>query len=138
VFLPEHSFRASESRLWGFDASFLRKVLVVLTLGKVGLRTNDERRNQRDESCKRIFTPPPGETKAEKSGRENRLKLCRIAAIGHPNRKGAVMYAEAISRQLQPLIPGSGWLKDTRTLSAPGNPVRKNENLLASPTSVAP
>jgi lysophospholipase L1-like esterase len=139
VFLPEHSFRARESRLWGFDASFLRKVLVVLTLGKVGLRTNDERRNQRDASCKRIFTAPPGETKAEKSARENRLTLCRIAAIGHPNRKGALMYAEAISRQLQPLIPGSGWLKDTRTLATPGNPVRKNESLEpASPASVAP
>ena len=137
VFLPEHSFRARESRLWGFDASFLRKVLVVLTLGKVGLRTNDERRNQRDASCKKIFTAPQGENKTEKRARESRLMLCRIAAIGHPNRKGAVMYAEAISRQLQPLIPG--WLKDTRTLAAPGNPVRGNESLnLPSPTRVAP
>jgi len=139
AFQPEHSFRARESRLWGFDASFLRKVLVVLTLGKVGLRTNDERRNQRDASCKKIFTASPGETKTEKRARESRLMLCRIAAIGHPNRKGAVMYAEAISRELQPLIPGSGWLKDMRTLATPGNPVRKNESLnLLSPTGVAP
>ena len=123
-FLPEHSFRARESRLWGFDASFLRKVLVVLTLGKVALRTNDERRNQRDARCKEIFRATTGETKDEKRFRERQLMLCRIAAIGHPNRKGAVMYAEAISRQLQPLIANSGWLKDTRALAAPGNPVR--------------
>ncbi|MFS8085048.1 MAG: hypothetical protein ACMG6H_05410 [Acidobacteriota bacterium] len=111
-FLPEHSFRARESRLWGFDASFLRKVLAVLTLGKVGLRTNDERRNQRDASCKEIFRPAAGETKDDKRSRESRLMLCRIAAIGHPNRKGAVMYAEAIKGQLQPLIADSGWLKE--------------------------
>jgi lysophospholipase L1-like esterase len=111
-FLPEHSFRARESRLWGFDASFLRKLLVVLTLGKVALRTNDERRNQRDESCKEIFKATPGETKDDKKFRESRLMLCRIAAIGHPNRKGAVMYAEAINTQLRPLIADSGWLKE--------------------------
>src|SRR6266404_205080 len=123
-FLPEHSFRARESRLWGFDASFMRKVLVVLTLGKVALRTNDERRNQRDASCKEIFKPKAGETKDDKRFRESRLMLCRIAAIGHPNRKGAVMYAEAISTQLRPLIADSGWLKDTpRAPVAPGNPV---------------
>jgi lysophospholipase L1-like esterase len=120
-FLPEHSFRARESRLWGFDASFLRKLLVVLTLGKVALRTNDERRNQRDASCKAVFKRPPGETKDDKRFRESRLMLCRIAAIGHPNRKGAVMYAEAISRQLQSLIADSGWLRDTRAPAAPGN-----------------
>jgi lysophospholipase L1-like esterase len=122
-FLPEHSFRARESRLWGFDASFLRKVLVVLTLGKVALRTNDERRNQRDASCKQIFRPPPGETKGARTVRESRLMLCRIAAIGHPNRKGAVMYAEAINSQLRPLIAVSGWLKEA-TVGAPGRPNR--------------
>jgi hypothetical protein len=126
AFLPEHSFRARESRLWGFDASFLRKLLVVLTLGKVSLKTNDERRNQRDASCKEVFKSFPGETKDEKRVRESRLMLCRIAAIGHPNRKGAVMYAEAISRQLQPLVADSGWLKDSRAPAALGNPVRQD------------
>jgi lysophospholipase L1-like esterase len=122
-FLPEHSFRARESRLWGFDASFLRKLLVVLTLGKVALRTNDERRNQRDTSCKKLFRPTPGETKDNKRSRESRLMLCRIAAIGHPNRKGAVMYAEAINGQLRPLIADSGWLKEATT-GATGSPNR--------------
>jgi len=122
-FLPEHSFRARESRLWGFDASFLRKLLVVLTIGKVALRTNDERRNQRDASCKGIFKPAPGETKVDKRSRESRLMLCRIAAIGHPNRKGAVMYAEAINTQLRPLIADSGWLP-AATSGATGTPNR--------------
>ena len=94
---------------------------MVLTLGKVALRTNDDRRNQRDASCKEVFKPFPGETKDEKRVRESRLMLCRIAAIGHPNRKGAVMYAEAISRQLQPLIANSGWLT-----AGNGNPVRQD------------
>ncbi|MEK6333957.1 MAG: SGNH/GDSL hydrolase family protein [Acidobacteriota bacterium] len=126
TFLPEHSFRARESRLWGFDASFLRRLLVVLTLGKVALRTNDERRNQRNASCKEVFKPFPGETKEEKRAREGRLMLCRIAAIGHPNRKGAVMYAEAISRQLQSLIANSGWLTSPRAPAGNGNHVRQD------------
>ena len=124
TFLPEHSFRARDARLWGFDASFLRKVLIVLTLGKVGLRTNDDRRNQRDVSCKEVFKAPLGETKDQKRFRESRLALCRVAAIGHPNREGAAMYAEAISKQLQILISDSGWLKDTRAPATPASPVR--------------
>jgi lysophospholipase L1-like esterase len=123
-FQPEHSFRAREARLWGFDASFLRKVLIVLTLGKVGLRTNDERRNQRDVSCKDAFKPPLGETKNQKRVREGQLALCRVAAIGHPNREGAAMYAEAISKQLQALISDSGWLKNTRAPAMTASPVQ--------------
>jgi lysophospholipase L1-like esterase len=120
-FQPENSFRARDSRLWGFDASFLRKLLVVLTLGKVALRTNDERRNQRDASCRQILRPAAGETRDDKRFRESRLMLCRIAAIGHPNRKGAVMYAEAINGQLRPLIASSGWLKEAPA-GAAGSP----------------
>jgi len=123
-FLPEHSFRAREARLWGFDASFLRKVLIVLTLGKVGLRTNDERRDQRDASCKDAFKPPLGETKDQKRVRESQLALCRVAAIGHPNREGAAMYAEAISKQLQPLISDSGWLKPPRAPITSARPIQ--------------
>jgi hypothetical protein len=112
VFLPEHSFRARDARLWGFEASFLRKVLIVLTLGKVALKTNDERRAERNASCKAVLKPPPGERKADKRNREARLLLCRIAAIGHPNRKGALMYASAISDQLKIALSASGWLRD--------------------------
>jgi lysophospholipase L1-like esterase len=126
-FLPEHSFAAPESRLWGFDASFIRKLLVILTLGRVTLKTNDERRNQRGTSCKETFKRSAGETKDQARARENRIMLCRLAAIGHPNREGAQMYADAIGAQLKMLISSPGWIRDFHAISAPGNsdsPVR--------------
>ena len=118
-FYPEHSFAASQSRLWGFDASALRKMLVVLTLGKVKLRTNDERRSQRSELCKIQYQKPAQESLEEKSVREDRLLRCKLAAVGHPNRKGAAMYAEAIGRLLRALIAETGWLKATQTIANP-------------------
>jgi hypothetical protein len=116
AFLPEHSFAAPQSRLWGFEASFLRKLLVILTLGRVTLKTNDERRNQRGTSCKENFRRPEGETRDQKKARENRITLCRLAAIGHPNREGALMYAEAIGKQLKLL----GWLRDMPVVGTSG------------------
>lgn len=116
TFLPEHSFAAPQSRLWGFGASFLRKLLVILTLGRVTLKTNDEQRDQRGTSCKETFKKEPGETRDQEKARKNRIALCRLAAIGHPNREGARMYAEAIGKQLKLL----GWLKDTPVIGTPG------------------
>ena len=123
AFQPQHSFAASRSRLWGFDASALRKLLVVLTLGKVQLRTNDERRSQRSELCKLQFKKPASETPEQKSIREDRLMRCRLAAVGHPNRKGAAMYADAIGKLLRSLITDTGWLKATGAIATPVNPV---------------
>lgn len=120
VFLPEHSFAAPQSRLWGFDASAIRKLLVILTLGRVTLNTNDERRSQRSGSCNEIFKRPAGETVEQKKTRQNRIALCRLAAIGHPNRKGAQMYADAINQQLKLLISGPGWLRSAGAVAAPG------------------
>jgi len=116
TFLPEHSFAAPQSRLWGFGASFLRKLLVILTLGRVTLKTNDEQRDQRGTSCKDTFRQSPGETKDQERARKNRIALCRLAAIGHPNREGAQMYAEAIGKQLKLL----GWLRDPPVTGTPG------------------
>jgi lysophospholipase L1-like esterase len=123
-FSPEHSFAATQSRLWGFDASALRKLLVVLTLGKVQLRTNDERRSQRSELCKLQFKKAANETPEQKALREDRLLRCRLAAVGHPNRKGAAMYAEAIGNLLKLLITDTDWLKATQTIAAPANPIQ--------------
>jgi len=123
VFLPEHSFAATQSRLWGFDASAIRKLLVIVTLGRVTLNTNDERRSQRSASCNDIFRRPAGETTEQKMARQNRIALCRLAAIGHPNRKGAQMYADAISQQLKLLISSRGWLRTPNASVAPGNSV---------------
>ena len=100
---PEHAFSARKSQLWGFDASFLRKLLVVLTLGKVDLRTNDEVSSLRSAACRDFYKSVPGESEDEKRSRKDRLMVCRLAAIAHPNRKGAVLYAEAIKEQMQNL-----------------------------------
>jgi hypothetical protein len=120
AFQPEHSFAANKSRLWGFDASALRKLLVVLTLGKVQLRTNDERRSQRTELCKLQFKKPEHEAPEQKALREDRLMRCRLAAVGHPNRKGAAMYAEAIGKLLKPILAETGWLKAATAPASPG------------------
>lgn len=118
-FLPEQSFAAPQSRLWGFDASFLRKLLVILSLGRVALKTNDEQRHQRNTSCKETFKRPAGETKVQERARLNRIMFCRLAAIGHPNREGASMYAEAIDKQLKILISSPGWIRDSGAIAAP-------------------
>jgi len=120
-FAPENSFAASQSRLWGFDASWLRKMLVILTLGKVQLRTNDERRNQRSKICEELFKGTKTETSSDKAVREDRLMRCRLAAVGHPNRKGAAMYADAVGRLLRKLM-SDGWLKDSTKVATPVTP----------------
>lgn len=121
AFQPEHSFAASKSRLWGFNASTLRKLLVVLTLGKVRLRTNDERSSDRTELCKIQFKKPAQETPQQKAVREDRLMRCRLAAVGHPNRKGAAMYADAIGRVLKLLMTDSSWLKGAGEIATPAS-----------------
>jgi hypothetical protein len=110
-FGPDHAFAASRSRLWGFDASFLRKLLVILSFGKVTLTTNDEVRSLRSSVCRDFFKPVPSETEAQKQTRKEQLLVCGLAAIGHPNRKGAILYAEAIKEQIQSLIGNPGWLR---------------------------
>ncbi|MFN2577881.1 MAG: SGNH/GDSL hydrolase family protein [Pyrinomonadaceae bacterium] len=120
AFYPENSFAAPQSRLWGFDASWLRKMLVVLTLGKLELRTNDERRGYRSELCESMLKKPAHETADQDAKREDRLLRCKLAAVGHPNRKGAAMYADAIGRLLKPLINVDGWLKQTAPSATAG------------------
>jgi lysophospholipase L1-like esterase len=111
-FPPEYSFNAPESRLWGFNASFLRKLLAVLTLGRVSLKTNDERQSQRVAVCNELYKKPPNETANQRGERERRRLLCRYASLGHPNRKGAAIYADAIVAKLKFLITETGWLRD--------------------------
>ena len=123
-FTPEQSFAANHSRLWGFDASVFRKLLVVFTLGRVQLRANDERRSQRAELCNQLLPQPVQESPEEKMIREDRLVRCRLAAVGHPNRKGAAMYADAIGNLLKPLLANSGWIKDASTATTAVTPQR--------------
>lgn len=100
-FSPEHSFAAPQSYLWEFNRSPFRMVLVLLSFGKILLPTNDEVRKQRSASCREFFKRQPSETDAQKKEREQRRMLCRYAALGHPNRKGALLYADAILKILK-------------------------------------
>lgn len=111
LFQPEHAFAARESRLWGFDATTIRKMLAVFTFGKVSLPTNDEVSSRRWSMCQDFFKKQSGETDAQKRARKDNLLVCRLAAIAHPNRKGAVMYSDAIKEQVQNLIATAGWLR---------------------------
>ena len=122
-FPPEFSFNAPETRLWGFNASFLRKLLAVLTLGKVTLDTNDEQQRQRVASCNALYRKPAGEKPNQKGEREYRRLLCRYASLGHPNRKGSAIYADTIVGKLKSLIAETGWLRaETGTRPAPPSP----------------
>jgi len=103
-FSPEYSFAASQTRLWGFNSSPFRMFLVVLSLGKILLPSNDEVRKVRSASCREVFKQQPNESPPEKKEREKLRLLCRYAALGHPNRKGALLYAEAIMNQLKVAI----------------------------------
>jgi lysophospholipase L1-like esterase len=111
-FPPEYSFNAPETRLWGFNASFLRKLLAVLTLGRVTLQTNDEQQRQRVASCNEQYKRLASETDSQKGTREMRRMLCRYASLGHPNRKGSAIYADAIVGKLKSLIAETGWLRE--------------------------
>jgi hypothetical protein len=110
-FLAEHSFAARDSHLWGFNASTLRKLLALLTWGKVSLHANDEVRSQRSSVCQDFFKRVKGETDDQKRARKDRLIGCQVAAIAHPNRKGAALYAEAIKEQLRVVISNPGWVR---------------------------
>jgi len=120
-FAPEYSFNAPDTHLWGFNASFLRKLLAVLTLGRVTLKTNDETQRQRVSSCNEHYKRPAGETSSQRGTREMRRMLCWYASLGHPNRKGSAIYADAIVGKLKPLIAETGWLREqtgTRPVTA--------------------
>jgi lysophospholipase L1-like esterase len=103
--LPEHSFRARKTQLWNFESSPIRKLLVLLSFGKILLRTDDETRKQRNASCKEFWKAIPAESATDKKERKNQELLCRYAALGHPNRQGAIVYAETISGQLKTIFP---------------------------------
>jgi lysophospholipase L1-like esterase len=117
-FEPDHAFSAKRSQLWGFDASLLRKLLAVLSLGKVKLTTNDEVRSLRSSVCRDFLRPKPRETDHEKRARKDQLLTCRLAAIAHPNRKGAVLYAEAIKEQMEIVIRTPGWLRTSAAMAS--------------------
>jgi lysophospholipase L1-like esterase len=102
-FAPEYSFGTKETRLWGFDRSIFRMMLVLLSFGKILLPSNDEVRGQRNASCKEVFRRQPNESSEQNKERQRRLLLCRYASLGHPNRQGSLLYSDAITNLLKTL-----------------------------------
>jgi lysophospholipase L1-like esterase len=103
-FPPGYSFGAKETRLWGFNRSPFRMVLVLLSFGKIVLPSNDEVRGQRTASCNEVFKRQPNETADEKKERQKRHLFCRYAALGHPNRLGSMLYTDAITNLLKTMV----------------------------------
>jgi lysophospholipase L1-like esterase len=95
-FPSDHSFGAPQTRLWGFNRSPFRMMFVILSFGRILLPSNDETRKQRTASCNELYREQPGETTEQKKERKGLRLYCRYAALGHPNRKGALLYADSI------------------------------------------
>src|ERR1044072_7539288 len=100
-FPAAYSFAASQTRLWGFNRSPFRMALLFLSFGKVLLPSNDDVRQQRSASCDDLYKTPENETSEEKRDRKALRLFCRYAALGHPNRKGSLLYADSITNILK-------------------------------------
>jgi len=110
-FPSDYSFATKGTRLWGFDRSPFRMMLVLLSFGKILLPPNDEVRSQRRASCTDVFKRQPDETSEQKTDRQRRHLLCRYASLGHPNKKGALLYADAVTNALKMTLGVSGLSK---------------------------
>ena len=100
-FPPDYAFAAHHTHLWGLNRSPFRMMMVVLSFGRILLPSNDEVRRDRTAGCQEVFRRQLDETAERTKERQNRLLLCRYAALGHPNRKGASLYADAITDLLK-------------------------------------
>ena len=100
-FPAAYSFAASQTRLWGFNRSPFRTALLFLSFGKVLLPSNDDVRKQRSASCDDLYKAPKKENSEEKRDRKALRLFCRYASVGHPNRKGALLYADSITTILK-------------------------------------
>lgn len=117
-FSPEHAFAAPDTLLWNFkfgstNSSGFRQLISALSLGTAAYKPNDQTRESRGRSCREIFRKVKGvkETKEEKETREDSYLICRYASLGHPNKMGALLYAEAIKGRLQWFLDKTGWLR---------------------------
>jgi len=76
-------------------------IFLVLSFGRMLLPSNDQMRHVRGVTCSEIYKPQPNATPDEKKERKANKLLCRYAALGHPNKKGAALYAQAITNVLK-------------------------------------
>ena len=108
LFPPNYSFAARKTHLWGFNRSPFRMALLFLSFGKILLPSNDQVRKQRTATCNEVYNDQPNETVEEKKERKALRLFCRYAALGHPNKKGAMLYADAITDVLKSSLAVTG------------------------------
>lgn len=108
LFPPNYSFAAPKTHLWGFDRSPFRMALLFLSFGKILLPSNDQVRKQRTASCNEFYKDQPNATAEERKERKALRLFCRYAALGHPNKKGALLYADAITDVLESSLVATG------------------------------
>ena len=82
-------------------ASSTHFALLFLSFGKGLLPSNDDMRGQRSAGCNEVYREFTNETAQQKKERKALRLFCRYAALGHPNRKGALLYANAITTALK-------------------------------------
>ena len=75
-------------------------ILLFLSFGKLLLPANDDVRRQRAAACDELYNEPRTETSEERKNRKALRLFCRYASLGHPNRKGALLYADSITNML--------------------------------------
>ena len=75
--------------------------LLFLSFGKILLPANDDVRKQRSISCDELYKTPKIETVEENRNRRALRLFCHYASLGHPNRKGALLYADSITNILK-------------------------------------
>lgn len=100
-FPASYSFAAPQTRLWGFNRSPFRVAPLFMSFGKILLPSNDAVRKQRSASCDALYKQPQNETSKEKQDRKALLLFCRYASLGHPNKKGALLYSDSITNTLR-------------------------------------
>jgi hypothetical protein len=68
----------------------------------------DQRYGERKEICPRVFS----ELKHHHYGKMS-VRMCELAAIGHPNVEGARATADAIAAKLKPILASRYLAKDS-------------------------
>ena len=89
----ERSFGTDRSMLWDTDKDNLPA---------------DQRYQERKEICPKVFS----ELKHHHYGKMS-VRMCELAAIGHPNLEGARATADAITAKLKPVLPSADVIKSS-------------------------
>ena len=123
-FPPWFAFSTKQSMLWNFgfgstDAGGFRKVMAILFVHglRAAARPNDKVRTLRVSQCKRVYNEiktrfndrknefTETEQKELKKSMDSFMLGCNNGSLGHPNKFGSALYAQAIIDRLSILYP---------------------------------